>query len=116
MVRVRLILMLLLLVSLSAVSPAQEQLALTTPVAGVSMQTWRVSSVAFYWDAARIAVWVTNNRTERVFHEYTGVTATNLMIALNKANLSTKSLQARVLEQLALDGVIGPGAVTGTPP
>jgi hypothetical protein len=37
-----------------------------------------------------------------------------LMTALNKANLSTKSLQRRVLEQLVADGFLA-GAVTGAP-
>jgi hypothetical protein len=40
--------------------------------------------------------------------------ALNLMIALNKANLTVKSLQRRVLEQLAADGLLA-GSVTGTP-
>ena len=40
--------------------------------------------------------------------------ATNLMIALNKANLTIKSLQRRVLEQLIADDMLL-GAISGTP-
>lgn len=38
---------------------------------------------------------------------------TNLLIALNKANLSVKSLQKRVLEQAVLDNKLPTGSVTG---
>lgn len=40
--------------------------------------------------------------------------ATALMVGLNKANLTVKSLQRRVLEQLTTDGLLA-GAITGAP-
>jgi len=40
--------------------------------------------------------------------------AHNLMVALNKANLTIKSLQKRILEQLTTDGLLL-GTVNGTP-
>jgi hypothetical protein len=40
--------------------------------------------------------------------------AVTLMLALNKANLSLKSLQRRVLEQLVADGLIA-GTISGVP-
>jgi hypothetical protein len=45
---------------------------------------------------------------------YDGTTALNLMIALNKTDLSTKSLQRRILERLIADGKLI-GTITGTP-
>ena len=47
-------------------------------------------------------------------HQYTGKQAVQMIQSLNTANLSTKSLQKRILEKLAADGVL-PGTVSGTP-
>jgi len=43
-----------------------------------------------------------------------GTEITDLLIALNKANLSTKSLHKRVMEKLIADGLID-GTISGTP-
>jgi hypothetical protein len=40
--------------------------------------------------------------------------ALDLIIALNKANLSTKSLQRRIMERLIADGRLA-GSISGTP-
>ena len=40
--------------------------------------------------------------------------ATNFMVVLNKANLSTKSLHKRIMERLVTDGRIA-GTIGGTP-
>lgn len=45
---------------------------------------------------------------------YEGQTAINLMKALNKANLSTKSLHRRVIEKLINDGKLD-GTISGDP-
>jgi hypothetical protein len=37
------------------------------------------------------------------------------MIALNKVNLSTKSLHRRIIEQLQADGLLGTGTISGAP-
>jgi hypothetical protein len=42
---------------------------------------------------------------------YSGAEATQLMQTLNTANLTTKSLQKRVLEKLQADGKLPPGTV-----
>lgn len=44
-----------------------------------------------------------------------GTTIATLLAALNTANLSTKSLQRRILERLVADGYLPAGTVTGTP-
>jgi hypothetical protein len=46
---------------------------------------------------------------------YTGQVANNMITALNKANLTTRSLNQRILDRLVADGLIA-GAVTGTVP
>ena len=43
--------------------------------------------------------------------EYTGQTARDMMIALNKANMSTKSLNKRIMERLQVDGYLGSGTI-----
>ena len=44
-----------------------------------------------------------------------GENATALMRALNKANLSTKSLNRRVIEKGLVDGKWAPGTISGAP-
>lgn len=45
---------------------------------------------------------------------YEGAVARTMMVALNKADLSAKSLQRRILERLIADGKLA-GAVNGQP-
>ena len=47
-------------------------------------------------------------------YQYPGKKATQMIQSLNTANLSTKSMQKRILEKLAADGFL-PGTVQGTP-
>ena len=47
-------------------------------------------------------------------HTIEGPDAIALMRGLNKANLTTKSLHKRIMEQLVADGIIT-GTITGTP-
>jgi hypothetical protein len=55
------------------------------------------------------------HRTTAVYEDDGASTvATDLMVALNKANLTTQSLQRRVLARLATDGKLPAGSVTGT--
>ncbi len=46
---------------------------------------------------------------------YTGTVARDLMKALNKADLSVKSLHRRIIERLQADGKLGPGSIVGSP-
>ena len=46
---------------------------------------------------------------------YEGAVAETLIIALNKANLSTTSLEKRVTAQCQADGLLGAGVITGVP-
>ena len=46
---------------------------------------------------------------------YEGATAQTLINSLNKANLSTNSLEKRVMSQCQTDGLIGSGSISGSP-
>lgn len=92
-----------------------EQHTLTTPVTRASVTTYSVQAITFDWANVVIVVSVLASSGDVIRQEYRGPTATTLMVALNKVDLSVKSLQKRVLERLVADGVLGAGAVTGTP-
>ena len=64
---------------------------------------------------SRLLIVVRSNTGVVVEAVYTGIGADPLISALNTANLSTKSLEKRILERLATDGFIPAGSVTGTP-
>lgn len=89
-----------------------QVLTLTTPQ---SVTDYRISIIKFNWDEAKITVVLKDTQGDTVTVGYTGETATSLMVALNKANLSTNSLQKRTLEQLVTDGKIPAGTVSGSP-
>ena len=95
-------------------APAVEEVALTTPITTPSITSWRVSSLHLDWDNSQITIRLKGPNGEAKFHSYGGATALTMMVALNKANLTTNSLHKRVLNQLITDGVIL-GTVTGAP-
>jgi hypothetical protein len=55
-----------------------------------------------------------NEHGEPSTYSYYGKTASDMIKFLNTANLTTKSMHKRVLEQLSKDGLL-PGTVTGAP-
>ena len=85
-----------------------------TPVAPTT-STLRVRSVILAWDERYITIVLRDNNNVESVYNYHDTAATNLMIALNKANLSVKSLHKRILEQLVLDGKLASGSVSGSP-
>ena len=87
-------------------------MTLTTPQ---SVTDYRISIIKFNWDEAKIHIVLKDTQGDTITAGYTGAEATSLMIALNKANLSTNSLQKRALERLVTDGKIPAGTVTGSP-
>jgi hypothetical protein len=101
-----------------------ESLTLTNAevIPAVSTGFYRVVYLAMHWEQSLIVIHLRGEHGELKEFRYGGSTAPsaektkalNLMIALNKANLTVKSLQRRVLEQLAADGLLA-GSVTGTP-
>lgn len=120
---------------------AQEKAVLATPVAAPSVTEYSIRYFAIdvensrilielksntgelkqvtYSDSAPVTVPVTVTNPDGTTTTTDTVTpsdkkATNMIIALNKANLSVKSLQRRIFEALIADGHLS-GSVTGTP-
>ena len=92
-----------------------ETLSLTTPEVKTTTTTYyRVVCLVLNWEQAYISIQVRGTNGERRDFTYEGTVATNMMVALNKLDLSVKSLQRRVLERLIADGKLV-GTVTGTP-
>ena len=87
---------------------------LTPTDTAIESPAYQIVSVLFDREGARIMVWVRTPKGGIETCIYKGDTATTLMRALNKADLSVKSLQRRILERLVVDGKLPAGAVTGT--
>lgn len=110
---------------------AQEQVALSTPVfvsaGATNFRVWQLIlkradadtptndaeiRATFREVAGSPATFVANGRT--LTCEYSGATAESLIIALNSANLSTQSLEHRIIARCQADGQLGAGTITGT--
>ena len=91
-----------------------EELKLTTPVAYPSCIGYCVDRVDLNWRDTVIHIELRGTNNEKLEYEYRGEVATNLMLGLNTANLSVKSLHRRILERLVADGVLD-GIVSGSP-
>lgn len=94
---------------------AGEQLNLTTPVTRSSTSSYIIDSIHLDWSNKVITIILLDTVTgEKPVFSYYGVVAQNMMIALNKVNLSITSLQKRVFQQLITDGKLS-GTVSGIP-
>jgi hypothetical protein len=91
-----------------------EIITLTTPVTTPNVTTWRVVFLGLDWESATISMGLRGSGGEKLNHAYTGPNATTLMIALNKANLTSNSLHRRILTQLHTDGIVV-GTISGSP-
>lgn len=76
--------------------------------------TWKPFLLHLNWEAATIKVAFRGDNGEYLSIGYDGAEATTLMVALNKANLSTKSLHKRLMEKAIADGKMS-GTISGTP-
>lgn len=94
--------------------PEQITLAVAEMTPAIITTDYRVVGLTLDFEHAMLTIRIRGTNGEPKEFRYEGATATTLMIALNKANLSLKSLQRRVLERLLADGLIA-GAVTGNP-
>ena len=92
-----------------------EQLDLSSPEqASPGTVTWRLIELNFNWEQATIIASFRGDNDEYTSINWGGVDATALMIALNKADLSVKSLHRRVIERAIADGKMV-GTISGTP-
>ena len=90
-----------------------EQLDLASPTVH-AVNNYRVSILTLDWYGARIGIDLVDNNGLPLSFSYTGPTATQMMRALNKANLTNNSLHKRVLNQLISDGKLA-GSISGSP-
>lgn len=93
-----------------------ETITLTSPEVQPQIVTadYRVRRLVLDVEAPAIIIQVRGTNGEAKEFSYQGATAQALLQALNTANLTTKSLQRRILEKLIADGKLV-GTVTGTP-
>ena len=94
-----------------------EQIDLTIPevaVPEVSVAEYHISSLSFNWEVKKIIIDLVSDNGIRKTFGYSDTEAETLMIALNKVDLSTKSLQTRILERLVADGRLD-GSISGSP-
>lgn len=91
-----------------------EQLDLTTPITSPSITNYRVTLLHLDWTGAQIQIVLTGPQGESAGFVYSGQEATDLMLVLNTANLSVKSLHKRILEKLVANGKLS-GTISGTP-
>lgn len=92
-----------------------EQINLTSPFKADPRETsvLEVDSLLLDWRGSRIVVHLGDGRIQKRV-EYSGTPATNMMITLNKANLTNNSLHKRIINQLISDGYLA-GSITGSP-
>lgn len=74
-----------------------------------------VASLLLDWEGARIHARFVGNAGHRYNAQWDGATATSLMVALNKANLTTNSLHKRLINQALTDGKLPAGSISGSP-
>jgi hypothetical protein len=93
-----------------------ETVTLATPEITPQITTtdYRVSYLQLDIERASVVIHLRGTNGERKEVRYEGPVASSLMVALNTANLSVKSLQRRILERIITDGRIA-GAVSGSP-
>lgn len=91
-----------------------EQLDLSTPSTPPTLTYWQVVYLELNWVSQSIRIGLLGTNQETAQHNYNGDEATTLMAQLNKADLSIKSLQRRILERMLAEGVLE-GTISGTP-
>lgn len=98
----------------TAILVAQERATLTVPEVKTNSQ-YRVSRLMLDWDGSQITIDLTGTNGETKTCSYLSATATTMMTALNKANLTTRSLNQRIFDRIIADGCIA-ATVTGSVP
>lgn len=86
-----------------------EKVTLTVPVSD-----YAVSALSLRFKEGRITIELENTNGDRLIHTIEDPAATTLMLALNKADLSSNSLHRRIFARLITDGVLT-GTISGVP-
>jgi hypothetical protein len=95
---------------------AQERIDLTTPVQ-TTVTNWSITTFTLRPRQGIVYIRLVSNLGDEVEKVYDGTTnprGSTLISNLNTANLSTRSLEARIYDRLIADGVFA-GTVAGTP-
>lgn len=91
-----------------------EQVNLADVVQPPAISNYRISRLSLDWDSACIDILLRDNVGGTVTATYSGQEATDMMLILNTANLTTNSLHKRTLNKLIADGKLI-GTISGTP-
>lgn len=95
-----------------------EQVDLSTPITKPSITSYRVRSITMDWgvtvDQAFISITVIGPNNEESHFSYERQTARTLLNQLNTMNLTSNSLQRRILARLIADQHLA-GTIAGTP-
>ncbi len=96
---------------------AVEQLDLSAPLVVPDVTSWKVDEVHMWRTVGRLLVVFVGPDGEVKVCQDSGASATTTMNALNKANLTTNSLQKRAITwaQGLTPACLGAGAVSGSP-
>lgn len=120
--------LLALIMLLTVGTGAQERITLTTPITRPSVPEYRLRALTLYVGDAGTTVddrvdvdldpiQATSGSPDDVLptrrESYGGATANTIILQINKANLTTRSLQQRIFDRLIADGRLA-GTVTGT--
>jgi len=94
-----------------------EKLDLQTPLPpqGTTVTNYRVIELRMNWPLAEVVVTLSDQVGGTINCSYSGPEAAALMLTLNTANLSVKSLHKRTIEKLQADGKLPAGTISGTP-
>jgi hypothetical protein len=92
-----------------------EKHVLGAPVVVPDITDYEVITLTLQRVGSIVYIEVRANTGEITRKMYDGATAATMIQQLNKANLSVKSLERRILERLAADGVLAAGTISGTP-
>jgi hypothetical protein len=93
-----------------------EKVTLTTPlVTNHTVSDYEVTGVFVGRNPFKVTIFYRDTLGNEFSDETVGDAAEPLVKALNKANLSIKSLERRALEKLQADGRIAAGSIAGTP-
>ena len=92
-----------------------ERLDLTSPVTTPTVTSWTPDELHLGWQQQFIRVLFLGPAGEKKTCVWSGSAATTLMVALNKANLTSNSLHKRIINQAVTDGCLTAGTVAGSP-
>ena len=92
-----------------------EKLGLVVPIVPPAVTDYEVGLLSLDRLRQIVYIEVYANTATVVAVKYTGAVAGTMIQQLNKANLSTKSLERRIIERLQLDGYLPAGTINGFP-